>query len=49
MGPSFIRLVFNALENQAVTYPSASSLLGVKVNNFQKLRTYLAKREGIPA
>jgi len=49
MGPAFIRLVFNALENQAVTYPGASSLLGVKVNNFQKLRTYLAKREGLPA
>lgn len=49
IGPAFIRLVFNALENQAVTYPGASGLLGVKVNNFDKLRAYLAKREGIPA
>jgi Zn-dependent peptidase ImmA (M78 family) len=48
MGPAFIRLVFTALENQALTYPGASSLLGVKVNNFEKLRTYLAQREGAP-
>jgi Zn-dependent peptidase ImmA (M78 family) len=48
MGPAFIRLVFTALENQALTYPGASGLLGVKVNNFSKLRTYLAQREGTP-
>jgi Zn-dependent peptidase ImmA (M78 family) len=49
IGPSFIRLVFSALANQVVTYPSAAGLLGMKVNNFEKLRTYLAKREGAPA
>jgi Zn-dependent peptidase ImmA (M78 family)/transcriptional regulator with XRE-family HTH domain len=45
VGPSFIRLVFTALANQALTYPSASSLLGVKVNNFDKLREHLDRRE----
>jgi hypothetical protein len=45
LGPSFIRLVFTALDSQAVTYPAASSLLGgVKVSNFEKLRDYLARR-----
>jgi len=44
-GPSFIRLVFSALDGQAITYPAASSLLdGVKVSNFDKLRSYLARR-----
>ena len=44
-GPSFIRLVFAALESQAVTYPAASSLLGgAKVSNFDKLRDYLTRR-----
>ncbi len=44
-GPSYIRLVFNALEGQAITYPAASSLLdGIKVSNFEKLRGYLARR-----
>jgi Zn-dependent peptidase ImmA (M78 family) len=47
IGPSFIRLVFSALENQALTYPSASTLLGVKVNNFDRLRGYLERREGV--
>lgn len=44
LGPSFIRLVFSALESQALTYPTASSLLKVKVNNFEKLRGYLERR-----
>jgi len=45
LGPAFIRLVFAALDGQAVTYPTASSLLGnVKVNNFDTLREHLARR-----
>lgn len=44
LGPSFIRLVFGALEGQAVTYPVASGLLGVKSSNFEKLRDYLGRR-----
>jgi Zn-dependent peptidase ImmA (M78 family) len=45
LGPSFIRLVFSALDGQAITYPAASSLLdGVKVSNFEKLREYLGRR-----
>jgi Zn-dependent peptidase ImmA (M78 family) len=44
-GPGFIRLVFNALDTQVVTYPTASTLLeGVKVSNFDKLRTQLERR-----
>jgi Zn-dependent peptidase ImmA (M78 family)/transcriptional regulator with XRE-family HTH domain len=44
-GPAFIRLVFSALDTQAVTYPTASALLGnVKVNNFDTLRDYLDRR-----
>ena len=45
VGPAFVRLVFNALDSQAVTYPAASSLLdGVKVSNFDKLRNYIDRR-----
>ncbi len=44
VGPSFIRLVFSAVEGQALTYPAASRLLGVKVNNFGKLRDHLNER-----
>jgi Zn-dependent peptidase ImmA (M78 family) len=45
LSPAFTRLVFNALDGQALTYPAASSLLGgVKVSNFQKLREYLDRR-----
>jgi transcriptional regulator with XRE-family HTH domain len=43
-GPSFARLVFSALESQALTYPVASGLLGVKANNFGKFRHYLDER-----
>jgi Zn-dependent peptidase ImmA (M78 family) len=38
LGPSFIQLVFTALDSQALSYPAASGLLGVKVNNFAELR-----------
>ena len=45
LSPAYTRLVFTALDSQAVTYPAASSLLdGVKVSNFDKLREYLARR-----
>lgn len=45
LGPGYIRLVFAALDNQAVTYPTASTLLGgVKVSNFDKLRAQLDRR-----
>lgn len=45
LSPSFARLVFTALDSQAVTSPAASSLLdGVKVSNFAKLREYLNRR-----
>jgi Zn-dependent peptidase ImmA (M78 family) len=44
LGPSFIRLVFSAVEAQALTYPAAARLLGVKVNNFGKLRDELDER-----
>ncbi|MDQ3933198.1 MAG: XRE family transcriptional regulator [Actinomycetota bacterium] len=45
LGPAYIRLVFSALDSQAITYPSASSLLGnVKVNNFDSLRERLDQR-----
>ena len=38
LGPSFIQLVFSALDSQALSYPGAAGLLGVKVNNFDELR-----------
>jgi Zn-dependent peptidase ImmA (M78 family)/transcriptional regulator with XRE-family HTH domain len=38
LGPSFIQLVFSALDSQALSYPAAAGLLGVKVNNFDELR-----------
>lgn len=45
LGPGFIRLVFAAVESQAITYPAASGLLGgVKVSNFAKLRDHLSRR-----
>jgi len=44
-GPGYIRLVFDALDANAVTYPTASGLLGgVKVDNLAKLRETLARR-----
>jgi Zn-dependent peptidase ImmA (M78 family) len=46
LGPAFIRLVFSALDDQAVTYPAASRLLETKVNNFANLRDYLEQRPG---
>jgi Zn-dependent peptidase ImmA (M78 family)/DNA-binding XRE family transcriptional regulator len=45
LSPTFARLVFTALDSQAVTSPAASTLLGgVKVSNFTKLREYLNQR-----
>jgi Zn-dependent peptidase ImmA (M78 family) len=44
LGPAFIRLVMGAVDGQAVTYPAASGILGVKVNNFGKLRATVAER-----
>lgn len=45
LSPTYTRLVFSALETQAVTYAGASSLLGgVKVGNFEKLRRHLDRR-----
>lgn len=44
-GPGFLRLVFAAVDRQAVTLPTASQLLdGVKVGNFEKLRDQLEGR-----
>jgi hypothetical protein len=48
LGPSFIRLVLSGLDNQTLTYPTASTLLGnVKVNHFETLRDYVAQRRDI--
>ena len=45
LGPGYIRLVFEALDNQVVTYPTASTLLdNVRVNNFDQLREYVGRR-----
>jgi Zn-dependent peptidase ImmA (M78 family) len=48
LSPAYTRLVFSALESQAVTYAAASSLLGVKVGNFNTLRGYLDRRAELP-
>jgi Zn-dependent peptidase ImmA (M78 family)/transcriptional regulator with XRE-family HTH domain len=49
LSPAFVRLVLDALDSQAVTYPAASSLLGgVKVSNFDKLRDYVDQRSSQP-
>jgi hypothetical protein len=39
-----VRLVFSALDSQALTYPAAAGLLGVKVNHFDTLREYVQRR-----
>jgi Zn-dependent peptidase ImmA (M78 family) len=44
LGPSFIQLVFIALDAQVLTYTEAAGYLGVKVNNFGKLRERLGER-----
>ncbi len=45
-GPSYLRLVFTALDTQAVTLPTASALLdGVKVKYFEPLRDRLEGRQ----
>jgi Zn-dependent peptidase ImmA (M78 family) len=47
LGPSYINLVFDALDSRAITFSSASSLLsGVKVNKFDRLRESLQQRAG---
>ena len=46
-GPAFARLVFSALQSQALTYPAASGLLEVKANNFGRFRNYLDERAGL--
>ena len=46
LGPAFIELVFSALDTQAISYPAAAGLLGVKVNNFAKLRERTSGRVG---
>lgn len=46
LGPSFVQLVFSALDNQALSYPAAAGLLGVKVNHFDKLRERVVERAG---
>jgi Zn-dependent peptidase ImmA (M78 family) len=47
LGPSFVRLVLAALDSQALTYPRASGLLGVKVNHFATLRDYMDRRPAL--
>lgn len=44
LGPTFIELVFSAVDRQALTYPTASGLLGVKVNHFAELREKTSQR-----
>lgn len=44
LGPSYIRLVFEALDSQALSYPVASGLLNEKVNHLPTLRDYLLAR-----
>jgi len=44
-GPGYLKLVFSALDTQAVTLPTASALLdGVKVRYFESLRAQLEGR-----
>jgi Zn-dependent peptidase ImmA (M78 family)/DNA-binding XRE family transcriptional regulator len=44
LGPGFIRLVFNAVDGQALTLSNAAGLLEAKVNNFDTLRRTLETR-----
>ncbi len=44
LGPAFIRLVFDALDGQALTLSNAAGLLDTKVNHFEKLRHTVATR-----
>jgi hypothetical protein len=44
LGPSFIDLVFSAVDARAVTLSEASRLLGPKINHFPTLRETLNKR-----
>jgi Zn-dependent peptidase ImmA (M78 family) len=44
LSPSFVQLVFAAVDRQEVTYPVAAGLLGVKVARFEKLRERVSQR-----
>ena len=44
LGPSFVRLVLDAVDGQVVTLSSAAGLLGAKVNHFQRLRETVDSR-----
>jgi hypothetical protein len=44
LGPAFIRLVLEAVDEQAVTLSNAAGLLGVKVSQFDTLRTTVETR-----
>ena len=44
LGPGFIRLVLGAAEANAVPLSNAAGLLGVKVNNFGRLRETIESR-----
>jgi Zn-dependent peptidase ImmA (M78 family) len=44
LGPSFVRLVLEAVDAQAVTLSNAAGLLGAKVNQFQRLRETVDQR-----
>ena len=44
LGPAFIRLVFDAVDGQALTLSNAAGLLEAKVNNFDRLRETVATR-----
>jgi Zn-dependent peptidase ImmA (M78 family) len=47
LGPGFIRLVFDAVDGQAVTLSNAAGLLEAKVDHFAELRTKLDEREQV--
>lgn len=44
LGPAFIRLVLEAVDEQALTLSNAAGLLGVKVSQFDRLRTTVETR-----
>jgi hypothetical protein len=44
LGPSYVSMVFQALDNEALSYPAASALLGMRVNHLRTLREKLAAR-----
>jgi Zn-dependent peptidase ImmA (M78 family) len=46
LGPTFIRLVLEAVDEQAVTLSNAAGLLGAKVSQFDRLRQTVDSRAG---